>query len=199
MLISEVLTLPEKQWTPDADPVMATLMSVSPYKTDQYGYKQPVILKDDTQASTQIIVQTKFPEGLMTENMIGIKARWCCKWYAGRGGNQVVGYCLDKMQAQGQPIAAPQPPQAAPASPQSPKLANPQYDKNTSIERQCAFKAACNRAQGMKWTDGEIIALAMAGQYFIETGYSITDVPDIPSGDLLSKPTLNEEVPWEQT
>lgn len=52
------------------------------------------------------------------------------------------------------------------------------YGRNTSIERQCAFKAACSRAQGTNMEPSAIINLAKQGQYFIETGDNINEVPN---------------------
>ncbi len=132
MLLSEVMNLPEKQWCPDINPVVATLTVVGAFKQDQYGYKQPVQLKDDAGVSSEVTVQTKYEDGLMNEGMIGTKARWRCKWYGSQRGNKIVGYCLDKMQnaehstalpSQLSPPQVPQPQQAPPAAPQSPKAA----------------------------------------------------------------------------
>lgn len=114
MLISEVLNLPEKTWTPKDDAVMATLTVVGPYTKDQYGFKQPIQLKDDSGVSSGIIVQTKFEDGLMAQSMISTKARWCCKWYSAHGKQFIVGYCMDKLQSQAatpapQATQAPQP------------------------------------------------------------------------------------------
>jgi hypothetical protein len=64
------------------------------------------------------------------------------------------------------------------------KKVNPQYQsgsqgqssggggssKDTSIERQTAWKGACNRAQGSSLTHSDIEDLAMVGIHFIETG-----------------------------
>ena len=47
--------------------------------------------------------------------------------------------------------------------------------RNTSIERQCAFKAACGRARGTDMEPSKIIELARQGQHFIETGYNISN------------------------
>lgn len=46
----------------------------------------------------------------------------------------------------------------------------PQSGRNTSIERQCAWKAACNRAQGSSLTHDDVACLAEMGIYFIENG-----------------------------
>lgn len=148
-MLSEVFALPEKQWCPDDNPVVATLTVVGVYteqKTPYQQFKQPVQLKDEAGISSEVIVQTKFADGLMTEAMKGIKARWRCKWFSGRGGEVIVGYCLDKM---GQ--AAPsQPQQAAPATPQSPQASNvPQRaeDRAEGMVRHgvvCAYISAGN-------------------------------------------------------
>ncbi len=58
---------------------------------------------------------------------------------------------------------------------------------NTSIERQCAFKAACSRAQGTDMEPSKIVDLARQGQYFIETGDNINDVPN-PSQSIQTNP-----------
>jgi hypothetical protein len=66
-------------------------------------------------------------------------------------------------------------PQNAPQAPQQPPQATkpPQQGRNgreVSIERQAAFKAACEYA-GRLGVDGEtLIKIAIAGHYFIETG-----------------------------
>ncbi|KKN22340.1 hypothetical protein LCGC14_0916060 [marine sediment metagenome] len=201
MLISQVLNLPEKTWTPDNDPVTAMLMSVGPSKNDQYGYKQKVVLKDDTQASTEITVQTKFADGLMTENMIGTTARWRCKWFGSQyQGNQIVGYTLDKMpQASTSQPAPPQAPQAPPTSPQQTNARNKpngQPDWDAIAEGKVRHGVVCACLQSGKEPD------IGACDYWVR--YIIDGKAPLPParkqmGDLLTKPTLNEEVPWEQS
>ena len=116
MLLSEVFNLPEKQWTPDGNHVYAELTAVGVYKSGQYGFKQPITLKDLGGNEIGITVQTKYEKGLCTSAMIEAKASWRLKWYSSKQGKQLVGYCLDKLSEGGQPAAqnAQQaPPQAA--------------------------------------------------------------------------------------
>lgn len=86
-------------------------------------------------------------------------------------------------------------PQSSPQTPQNaPQSAKPQSNsRNTSIERQCAFKAACSRAQGTDMKRSEIIDLARQGQYFIETGSNINDVPNY---DEQPAPPTDGDIPF---
>lgn len=132
MLLNEVLQLPEKQWTPDVNPVLATLTVVGQYTeqaTPFHQFTQPIQLKDDTDVSVEVKIQTKFDKGLMAPNMVGRKARWRLKWYQGGQKQVIVGYCLDKLDGSQQaPTAAPQPAQA-PQRPQAQNQAQPRdYD-----------------------------------------------------------------------
>jgi len=68
--------------------------------------------------------------------------------------------------------------------------------RNTSIERQCAFKAACNRAKGTDMEPSNIIELAIQGQYFIETGSNINDLPAYPSKTPDLDPEIQEKPVW---
>jgi hypothetical protein len=82
---------------------------------------------------------------------------------------------IDPQQAQYAPQQGQYAPQNAPQAPQQPPQATkpPQQGRNgreVSIERQAAFKAACEYA-GRVAVDGEtLIKIAIAGHYFIETG-----------------------------
>ena len=132
MLLGEILQLPAKTWCPDANPVMATLTVVGEYKQGQYGFEQPIQLKDDSGVSSEVVCQSKYEKGLMAPNMVGVRARWRLKWFQGRAKQVIVGYCLDKITVSGQappftqalqaPQAAPQPAQAPPQAAQGPPL-----------------------------------------------------------------------------
>lgn len=195
MLLSEVLQLPEKTWTSPANPVTATLTVVGQFSTDQYGYKQPVQLRDDNNVSSEIIVQSKYEKGLMTQNMVGIRARWRLKWYQGQGKQVIVGYCLDKMDGAQQTQTMPQPaasqPQQAPPQPlQQPNTPQPRdYDAENRGKCRTQFvKAAIISGQiiiGPNHTEDIVwwTEFAMTGQ-----------VPLPPAkqqaGDLLGQPAL---------
>lgn len=120
MLLQEVFNQPEKQWTQDGNHVYAEIISQSPYRKDQYGFKQGIVLKDVGNNEMPVTVQTKYEKGLITPQMVGAKASWRLKWYSGKQGQQLVGYCLDKLPEGGQ--AVPQsnqaPPQNAQQAPQ---------------------------------------------------------------------------------
>ena len=133
MLLQEVYQLPEKQYTPDINPVLATLTVVGEYtqQTDPFPqYVQQVQLKDESGVSAEVKIQTKYEKGLMAPNMVGRKARWRLKWYQGGQKQVIVGYCLDKMGAPQQtPSAAPQAAQAPSPAPQSSNVPQPRdYD-----------------------------------------------------------------------
>ena len=133
MLLSNVLQLPEKTWTPDVNPVIAAIMIVGQYtqQTDPFPqFVQQVQLKDDSGVSSEVKIQTKFEKGLLAPNMVGRKARWRLKWYQGAQKQVIVGYCLDKLDAvmdttQTQPAATPQPAQAPSQPLQQPIAAQP--------------------------------------------------------------------------
>lgn len=131
MLLSEVFNLPEKQWTQDGNHVYAEIVSIQPYKSDQYGFKQPCILRCiPSKAEMTITIQTKYEKGLLNPAMVGAKASWRLKWYNSKAGKQLVGYCLDKLPDGGQPIAqaqvAPQGGQWTPPAGQHPSQNQPQ-------------------------------------------------------------------------
>lgn len=75
------------------------------------------------------------------------------------------------------------PQQAAPVSTTSYQAPpQPQVDykakERLSIERQAAFKAACEFAGRQGLSNVELIKIAKAGHYFIETGNSIYGIPE---------------------
>ena len=123
MLLNEVFNNPEKQWTQDGNHVYAEIVSVQSYKTDQYGFKQPVTLRDIGGNQMAVTIQTKYEKGLCTPTMVGAKASWRLKWYGGQRGKQLVGYCLDKLPESGQatPQNAPQAPSQAVQASNAPK------------------------------------------------------------------------------
>lgn len=86
-------------------------------------------------------------------------------------------------------------PQGSPQTPQNtPQSTKPQSNgRNTSIERQCAFKAACRRAQGTDMEPSAIVDLARQGQYFIETGSNINDTPNY---DEQPAPPEDSDIPF---
>lgn len=101
---------------------------------------------------------------------------------------------IGSQQSQQAPQQAPQAAQQAARRPNPPQ--NVSRDaRSISIERQCAFKAACTKAHGTAMTDNEIINLAKAGQYFIETGNNLADVPDYPPQGDQSPPT-GDDIPF---
>lgn len=207
MLLSQVCQLPEKQWTPDADPVIATLTVVGQYTektTPFHQYVQPIQLKDDIGVSTEVKIQSKFVEGLVTQNMVGTRARWRLKWYAGQTKQVIVGYCLDKIQSSPapQPTAPPQALQGPPASPQAPNTSNTPQPRDYDAENRGKIRT--------QFVKAAIIAkYIVIGPDIIEdvnywTEYAMTGQAPLPparqqTSDLLRKPTLNEEVPWEQS
>jgi len=70
----------------------------------------------------------------------------------------------------------PQPSQA----PQQPRQDTkaPRNGRDISIERQAAFKAACEYAGRSGLKAEQLIKVARAGHYFIETGNSVYDIPE---------------------
>lgn len=97
MLIADVFALPEKQWTPKDNQVSASILSVGQPKTDQYGFKQDVVLTDNTSGVSQnMTVQTKYEDGLIQSNEVGQSKMWIMKWYQSRGGKWMVGYTTTK-------------------------------------------------------------------------------------------------------
>ncbi len=187
MLLSEVTNLPEKQWNPDINPVVATLTVVGAFTQDQYGYKQPVQLKDDAGVSSEVTIQTKYEDGLMSESMIGTKARWRLKWYAGRGGNKIVGYTLDKMSQ-----AAPsQPQQATPAAPQTPKASNVPQPRDYDAENRGKIRHGLVCAYISAGTDPDINNV----NYWTE--FIMTGQAPPPPGKETAYPDSDELPPWE--
>lgn len=73
----------------------------------------------------------------------------------------------------------------------APRKKEPFNSINISIERQCAFKAACNRAQSTDMEPSKILDLAKQGQYFIETGNNINDLPN-PDQSIQENPNYEE-------
>ena len=92
MNLNDVFNLPEKQWTPKGQEVAASILSVGQQKEDQYGYKQPIVLTDITGASQELMVQSKFVDGLIRPEEKDKTMMWICKWYAGKYGKKLVGY-----------------------------------------------------------------------------------------------------------
>lgn len=207
MLLSEVLQLPEKTWTPDVNPVMATLTVVGDYTSQTTPFPQfvqQVQLKDDSNASSEVKIQTKFEKGLMAPNMVGRKACWRLKWYQGGQKQVIVGYCLDKMgeATQAQP-ATQQPAQAASQPAQRPIASStPQLrDYDAENRGKCRFGIVC--AYISAGVDPDIPTV----DYWVE--YSMTGQVPLPpakqqAGDLLGKPTKlgsasyeGDDRPWE--
>lgn len=148
MLLSEVFNNPEKQWTQDGNHVYAEIVSIQPYKTDQYGFKQPVTLKDLGGNQMAVTVQTKYEKGLMTPTMIGAKASWRLKWYGSqRGGKQLVGYCLDKLPNGGQ------------ATPQSTQQAAPQAAQASNAPKDVDWDAKDQRSANQTALNGAALLL----------------------------------------
>jgi len=119
------------------------------------------------------------------------------------------GFWNDRAMVNQAPTAPPQPQQGTqqpaqrPNVPQQPQAQGIQPQSNgrdTSIERQCAFKAACNRAKETDMKPNDIIELARQGQYFIETGSNINDVSDYePNPDYVGDnppPPDDSEIPF---
>ncbi len=195
MFLQEVCQLPEKQWTPDANPVSATLTVVGQYSTDQYGFKQPVQLKDDQGVSSEVIVQTKYEKGLMTSNMVGIRARWRLKWYQGGQKQVIVGYCLDKMpQApvnqptspnaiyeQPAPLQAQQAASALPQTPSARNKQNGQPDWDAIAEGKVRHGIVCAIMSAGSVPDYEYVEkwvkYVMTGQVVPEAAVNPDDIP----------------------
>lgn len=67
--------------------------------------------------------------------------------------------------------------QAPQQAAERPKSENKQYDtRNTSIERQAAFKAACEYCGRKSLEPDAVVKLARAGHYFIKTGNDVNDI-----------------------
>ncbi|KKM25500.1 hypothetical protein LCGC14_1594410 [marine sediment metagenome] len=196
MLLQEVYQLPEKQWTPDANPVAATLTVVGQYSTDQYGFKQPVQLKDDQGVSSEVVVQSKYEKGLMNPSMVGNRVRWRLKWYQGSQKQVIVGYCLDKIPSS--PGLALQPASALPQTPNTSNTPQPRdYDAENKGKVRTQFVKAAIIAKQI------VIGPDHIGDLNYWTEYAMTGNAPLPPerqhpGDLLTSPTLNEEVPWGQ-
>jgi hypothetical protein len=104
-------------------------------------------------------------------------------------GNRYLDFCELKQNGQNTAQNIPQAPQNAP---QPTKAGN---DRNTSIERQCAWKGACNRARGSDMTPNDIVELARQGIYFIETGNNPNDLPEYDEAPSTSE-QLGSDIPF---
>ena len=81
--------------------------------------------------------------------------------------------------AQVKPISVQTPQQPRQAPQQAAQQPNaPQNDRNISIEREVAFKAACEYCGRMAIPKEQLIKVAKAGHYFIATGNDINDIPN---------------------
>ena len=87
---------------------------------------------------------------------------------------------------------------APPNAPQAPQNAlqstNSGNGRNTSIERQCAWKGACNRARGTDMSPNDIVELARQGIYFIETGNNANALPEYD--DEQGPPPDDSDIPF---
>lgn len=196
MLLQQILQLPEKTWTPDADPVMATLTVVGQYKQGQWGFEQPIQLKDDSGVSSEVVCQSKYEKGLMAPAMIGTRARWRLKWFQGRK-QIIVGYCLDKLDA----------PQQAPATAQ-PAASQPQQTTSQPAQRPQAAPPRDYDAENRGKIRTQFVKAAIiSGQIIIGpnhmedmnywTEYVMTGVAPLPSAkqqasELLGNPSYEE-------
>ena len=124
MQLNDVLKLQEKQWTQNGNGVQAVINVVHKAGEDKFGWKQPVNITDLTGLTIDIILQTKYPESLLTQDHIGKNALWRLKWWKSRGGQSISGYVETQLDASGTPIPW-QLPQGN-ASPQAPQ--NQQQD-----------------------------------------------------------------------
>lgn len=135
-----------------------------PNFTDQWGNKYQDVT---VQTATGNVSGQKASKNELTQNDINSQVEWECEVKQDKRGQNYNRF------------TKPQDPQYASQnrsqSPQNaPQSTNaPTYSKDTSIERQCAFKSACHRAQGTVMKSDEIIELARQGHHFIETGYNI--------------------------
>lgn len=102
MLLNEVLQLKEKSWSPkDLNPVVATLTTLGESKKGQYYWEQQIQITDEQGVTANATYQSKYENGLIPQTVkLPLKARWCLKWYAAKGKKHLVGYCLDKIEAQ---------------------------------------------------------------------------------------------------
>jgi len=89
--------------------------------------------------------------------------------------------------------------QNAPQAPQQPAPASntPQQDykakERTSIERQAAFKAACEYCGRTGIAKEALVEIAKAGHYFIETGNNLYDIPK-PDQSITESPS--DDIPY---
>lgn len=143
--------------------------------TDQYGNQYQNITVSTAAGPVTGRIGSKKP---YTAQDIGRAGQWDSEQKQGKQGayNRFKRHYDTPYQGQQQGQQAPQQPTQRPNAPQGAS----RDARSTSIERQCAFKAACMKYQGLDITDSEVVKLARAGQYFIETGNNLADVPDYP-------------------
>lgn len=95
---------------------------------------------------------------------------------------------------------APKTQQQAPQNVQQPPSRAPQQAnalidaRNTSIERQAAFEAACEYCGKRGLDENVIIKVAIAGHYFIQTGKNPDDIPE-PDPSITEPPT-GDDIPF---
>lgn len=117
--------------------------------------------------------------------------------YEGKPYTGYSGFWQQDQQQSLPPKKAQQPPQQAAQQPNG-----HQNDRNTSIERQAAFKAACEYAGRHGLNAHSLIEIARAGHYFIETGKNFGDIPkpdkEITSLDYAGESSLptGDEIPF---
>lgn len=151
---------------------------------------------------SQIQRQIKIFQGKgqpLTQQHIGQKEQFSISGYVSTFDNNV--YLSGFWQAQGQQQAPPQrqatqQPQQAQRPPQQAAQATnaAASNRNTSIERQAAFKAACEYAGRRDLDPNTLIEAARAGHYFIETGNNILKVPN-PDKEITNPGYVGDDPP----
>lgn len=158
-------------------------------------WSQFIVVADDTD-KIGVQINNPPPNGIAKDDTVTIeKAK--LKSYIDKEGKTVL-----KLQGK---LAIDRPPQQAQQHPQQAARQpnSHQNGRDTSIERQAAFKAACHRFAGIDGLDEDIIELARAGHYFIETGNNITKIPE-PDKEITNpgyvgdnpKPSPEDDIPF---
>ena len=167
-------------------------------KSGQYGPYALGTMEDNTGAVVEMMFSGGKETALPPQSLLNVPCLWAVKYDA---NTQKYKALFKQYAAQGAPQQAPQsppqrpqtPPQAAKAPNVAQTTSNEAYiqreeAKQVSIERQCAWKGACQvysttpPNEDMNALRAAVVDLAQAGLHFIQTGeYSPNYPPPDPS------------------
>lgn len=135
-------------------------------------------MMDDNNATHSATIRAG-SKGIPTPDLLGKRCIFSLQPYQGQQGLAFSGFC-NGLAAPGS-YTPPQGQQAPQQPPKAPSAGQSDQERATrlSIERQTAWRGACDKCAGMEVACEYVVRLAQAGAYFIATGFSLADTEQI--------------------